>query len=131
MAMDGMAVSSQHEYWRFLLVAGGNTSASDKGHQKGRCSVCGAAARDVEDAAVEKEHSSEASQHTSAATSSIWPKRPIGIFDSMKSMCAWVIWSKMAVRTAAGVTQFTVILFFASSLPSDLVRPITPALEAL
>jgi hypothetical protein len=28
------------------------------------------------------------------------PKRPIGIFDSMKSMCCRVIWSKIAVRTA-------------------------------
>ena len=52
-------------------------------------------------APVVKEHSSLASQQMSAAISSTVPKRPIGIFDSMKSMCSSVIWSKMAVRTAA------------------------------
>ncbi len=59
------------------------------------------------------------------------PKRPIGIFDSMKSMCCCVIWSKIAVRTAAGVTQLTRMPVFASSLPSDLVSPITAAFDAL
>ena len=34
-----------------------------------------------------KEHSSLASQQTSDVTSSMVPKRPIGILDSMKSMC--------------------------------------------
>jgi len=34
-------------------------------------------------APVENEHSSDASQHTSAATSSTCPSRPIGIFDTM------------------------------------------------
>src|SRR5690242_20502200 len=81
-------------------------------------------------APVVKEHSSLASQVIRAAISSTVPKRPIGILDSMKSMCSCVIWSKIAVRTAAGVTQFTVILVLASSLPSDFVRPITAALEA-
>ena len=33
--------------------------------------------------------------------------------------------------TAAGVTQFTLISVFANSLPSDLVRPMTPAFDAL
>ena len=47
-------------------------------------------------APVENEQSSLASQHTSAAISSTSPKRPIGIFDSMKSMCCCVIWSKIA-----------------------------------
>ncbi len=50
------------------------------------------------------------------------PKRPIGIFESMKAMWLGVIWSKMAVFTAAGVTQFTACSVSASSLPSDLVR---------
>ncbi len=46
-------------------------------------------------------------------------------------MCCCEIWSKIAVRTAAGVTQLTRMPVFASSLPSDLVRPITPAFDAL
>ena len=79
---------------------------------------------------VEKLHSSLASQHTSEAISSISPKRPSGIFDSIQSICSCVIWSKIGVRTAAGVTQLTRMLVFASSLPSDLVRPMTPAFEA-
>jgi len=82
-------------------------------------------------APVENEHSSLASQQISAAISCTAPKRPIGIFDSMKSMCCCDIWSKMAVRTAAGVTQFTRIPVFASSLPSDFVSPITPAFDVL
>ena len=46
-------------------------------------------------------------------------------------MCACVIWLNIPVFTAAGVTQLTRIALFASSLPSDLVSEITPALEAL
>ena len=42
-------------------------------------------------APVENEHSSDASQQTSDAISSTVPKRPIGIFDNMKSMCCCVI----------------------------------------
>src|ERR1700730_4882736 len=64
-------------------------------------------------------------------TSSIRPKRPMGILDSMKSMWLWVIWSNIGVYTAAGVTQFTRISVLASSLPRDLVSPMTPAFEAL
>src|SRR5512137_1715562 len=82
-------------------------------------------------APVENEHSSLASQQTIAAISSTPPKRPSGIFDSMKSMCCCEIWSKIAVRTAAGVTQLTRMPVFASSLPNDLVSPITPAFDAL
>lgn len=55
----------------------------------------------------------------------------MGIFDSMKSMCDWLIWSKIGVRTAAGVTQFATIPVVASSLPSDFVRPMTAAFEVL
>jgi hypothetical protein len=43
-------------------------------------------------------------------------------------MCSGVIWSKMAVFTAAGVTQFTRTPVSASSLPSDLVKPMTRGL---
>ena len=81
-------------------------------------------------AAVVNEHSSLASQQTSARHLLHLPKRPIGIFESMKSICSCVIWSKIAVSTAAGVTQLTSMPLFASSLPSDLVRPMTPAFEA-
>ena len=80
---------------------------------------------------VENEHSSVHSHATIAAISSTVPKRPMGIFESMKSMCCWVICANMPVFTAAGVTQFTRIPVFASSLPSDLVSEMTPALEAL
>ena len=79
---------------------------------------------------MEKLHSSLASQQTSEAISSISPNRPSGIFDSMKSMCSCVICANSGVRTAAGVTQLTRMLVFASSLPSDLVSPMTPAFEA-
>ena len=46
-------------------------------------------------------------------------------------MCAWVICSKIRVRAAAGVMQFTAMSRSASSFPSDLVSPITPAFAAL
>ena len=78
-----------------------------------------------------KLQSSLASQHTSDAISSTVPKRPMGIFDSMKSMCCCVIWSKIAVRTAAGVTQLTRMPVEASSLPSDFVSAMTAAFDAL
>src|SRR5256885_783404 len=58
-------------------------------------------------APVENEQSAEASQQTSAAISSTFTKRPIGILESMYLMCLSVIWSKIAVFAAAGVTQFT------------------------
>src|SRR5919198_5984591 len=81
-------------------------------------------------APVENEHSSLASQQTSAAISSTSTNRPIGIFDSMYWMCCSVIWLKIAVRAAAGVTQLTSTPVRASSFPRDLVRAISPALEA-
>src|SRR5207248_3174298 len=79
---------------------------------------------------VENEQSALASQHTSAAISSTLTKRFIGILDSMYWMCCSVIWSKIAVFAAAGVTQFTSTPVWASSLPSDLVREMTPAFDA-
>src|SRR5207249_9888360 len=81
-------------------------------------------------APVENEQSAEASQHTSAAISSTCTKRLIGILDSMYWVCCSVIWSKIAVFAAAGVTQFTRTPDCASSLPSDLVSEMTPALDA-
>ena len=51
------------------------------------------------------------------------PKRPIGIFDSMKSMCCWVIWSKIAVLTAAGVTQLTRMPVLRELLAERLGQP--------
>ena len=55
-------------------------------------------------APVENAQSSDASHATIAASSSTRTKRPFGIFDSMKSMCCCVSWSKIAVFAAAGVT---------------------------
>src|SRR5262249_29838772 len=81
--------------------------------------------------AVENAQSSVQSQAIIDAASSTSRKRPIGIFDSMKSMCAWVIVSKMGVLAAAGVTALTSTPDFASSLPSDLVSPMSPAFDAL
>ena len=81
-------------------------------------------------APVEKAQSSEDSQAIIAAASSTCRKRLIGIFDSMKSMCSCFIWSKISVRAAAGVMQFTRMPDVASSFPSDLVRPIRPAFDA-
>ncbi|MND04503.1 hypothetical protein D3C83_248090 [compost metagenome] len=57
-------------------------------------------------------------------------KRFIGIFDSMYWMCCSVIWLNSSVLTTAGATQFTSTPVVASSLPSDLVRPMTPAFDA-
>ena len=45
-------------------------------------------------------------------------------------MCCSVIWLNNSVFTTAGATQFTSTPVVASSLPSDLVRPMTPALDA-
>ena len=80
---------------------------------------------------MENEQSSVHNHATNAAISSTCPKRPIGILESMKSMCCCDIWSKIAVFTAAGVTQLTRMPVLASSLPIDLVKPITAALEVL
>ena len=46
-------------------------------------------------------------------------------------MCAWLIWVKISVFAAAGVMQLTRIPLAASSFASDLVKPISPAFEAL
>ena len=46
-------------------------------------------------------------------------------------MCSSVIWSKIAVFAAAGVTQLTSTPVCANSLPSDFVSEITPAFAAV
>src|SRR5262245_17334184 len=46
-------------------------------------------------------------------------------------MCFCVIWLKIAVLAAAGVTQLTRTPDWASSFPSDFVKAMTPALDAL
>ena len=81
--------------------------------------------------AVLNEHSSDASQATIAAASPTSRKRPIGIFDSMKSMCCCVMVANIAVFAAAGETALTRTPLPASSLPSDLVSAIRPAFDAL
>jgi hypothetical protein len=81
-------------------------------------------------APVEKLHSSLASHRINEATSSMSPKRPMGIFESIQSICVWVICSNNGVFTAAGVTQLTRISLPASSLPKDFVSPMTPAFDA-
>src|SRR5207244_9323466 len=57
-------------------------------------------------------------------------RRSSDLLESMYLMCVSVIWSKIAVFAAAGVKQFTSTPDCASSLPSDLVSEMTPALEA-
>src|SRR5262249_20677249 len=82
-------------------------------------------------APVLKEHSREHSQATRAAASSFCPKRPIGIRESIYWMCPGAICRKMSVSMTAGVTQLHTTPVLASSLPKDLVKPITPAFAAL
>src|SRR3954470_14851827 len=76
-------------------------------------------------APVENEHSRLATHAISDATSSVVPNRPAGIFESMKSMCDWVICEKIGVRTAAGVTTFAVTPLLTSSFASDFVIAMT------
>ena len=79
---------------------------------------------------VVNEQSSDAANATRAAISSTLTKRPRGIFDSMKSMCCCVIWSKIAVLAAAGVMALTEMSYCASSLARLFVSAMTPALDA-
>src|SRR5262245_6572549 len=81
-------------------------------------------------APVAKVQRSDASHATISATSSTSPKRFIGILLSMYWMCCSVIWLNSSVLTTAGATQFTSTPVVASSLPRDLVNPMTPALAA-
>src|SRR5262245_18894894 len=79
-------------------------------------------------APVLKEHSSEASQATSAATSSGRPTRPMGIFETRRStVLRSICWSN-SVPITAGATALTRMPRVATSFATALVRPITPAL---
>src|SRR5262249_34335768 len=80
---------------------------------------------------VAKEFSSEESHVTIEASSLISRKRPRGIFESMNLWNSGVIWSKMRVLAAAGVTTLTAMLWPASSLPSDFEIAMTAAFDAL
>src|SRR5919202_1541326 len=81
-------------------------------------------------APVEKEQAGELSQATSSATSAGRPTRPIGILPTMYCTISWLTWRKMSVSMTAGVAALKRMPDWASSLPSALVRPITPALAA-
>src|SRR6266850_4810748 len=81
-------------------------------------------------APVENEHSSDASQQTSAAISSTLTNLPIGILESMYLANSGVTCSRIAVCAAAGVTQLTSTPDCASSLPRALVNAISPPLAA-
>src|ERR1041385_3187333 len=67
-------------------------------------------------APVEKAQSSDASHATMAASSSTSTKRFFGIFDSMKSMCCCVIWSKIAIFDQMTQQQ---IDFMLSKIPKN------------
>src|SRR4029077_15823865 len=81
-------------------------------------------------AAVENEHSSVESQATIDATSSGRPARPIGIFAITIFCCSAGIPENISDSIAAGVTQLTRISVLSSSLPSDLVKAMTPSFDA-
>lgn len=57
--------------------------------------------------------------------------RAIGLFASMYCTCCPVICLRIAVRDGEGVTAFTVVPVWASSLPNDLVNWTSPACEQL
>src|SRR5690349_5371271 len=82
-------------------------------------------------APVVNEQSSDDSHATSAAISCTSRKRPIGIFASMYCLCSSVPCARISVSATAGVMQLHSTPVFASSLPSDFVRPMTPAFAAL
>src|SRR5262249_19164094 len=81
-------------------------------------------------APVLNEHSFDASQATSEAISCTGAVQPIGTSFRMDFTTSGVNFRSCSVSTTVGVTQLTKTPPVASSLPSDLVRPITPALAA-
>src|SRR5579884_21788 len=83
-------------------------------------------------APVEKEHSSETSHATMAATSSGSHQRPMGMAgeDSTRRGGTFDQSMKPVERTPAGVMQLTSTPVDASSRPMFLVSAITAALEA-
>ena len=82
-------------------------------------------------APVENEHSSLDSQAAMAAISPTSTNRPIGILPSMLSIWLWAICSNIEVLATAGVIALTSTPRVATSLASDFVRAIRPALLAL
>ena len=82
-------------------------------------------------AAVEKVFSSDESQQINDVNSCISKNLPLGTFESILWTCSLLICSKILVFAPAGVTAFTAIFLSASSLPSDFVNPIAPALPEL
>jgi hypothetical protein len=94
-------------------------------------SVRGAPAAEIESGGGGKEFSSESIQATMAAISCNSAKRSLGIRTRMYSMNSGVRESRIFVLAVVGVMQLTAIPVLASSLPSDLVSPMMPALAAL
>lgn len=70
----------------------------------------------------------ETSQTTMAAASSTSSRRPRGMRERMYSMCSAGSCSRMRVCAVAGEMQLTAMSYWASSLPSDLVMPMTAAM---
>jgi len=79
---------------------------------------------------VEKLTRSEARKATSSATSSGRPTRFIGIRLVMYASTSGAVPSFMGVAMTAGAMALTSTPVVASSLPADLVRPMTAALDA-
>ena len=77
-----------------------------------------------------KEHSSEHSQPTSAATSVGWHIRPIGILATMKSSTSWDAGPSSGVSVTVGATELTSTPVVASSLATDFVSAMTAPLLA-
>ena len=80
---------------------------------------------------VIKVESPDARNKTLPAISSAVPALPKGINESIFSLSSPIKdWWLISVSTQPGATQFTLILYGASSAAKDLVRLITAPLEA-
>lgn len=79
---------------------------------------------------MEKLTRSEQRKATSSATSSGRPTRFIGIRLVMRASTSGAVASFIGVAMTAGAMALTSTPVVASSLPADLVRPMTAALEA-
>ena len=76
------------------------------------------------------EQRSDASQDTSSASSAGWPMRPIGIRDRNSRRSSSGTRSVRPASITPGTTQFTSTPVRATSLATDFVKAMTPALEA-
>ena len=74
--------------------------------------------------------SSAAKKATARATSSLCPKRPMGMDFRRASRAASGSTAVISVSIKPGATRFTVTLRLASSLAMDLLMPMSPALLA-